>query len=110
VNRTLLLLAGVAAGAGISAPATDILAAAAPPELELGERFRVSGADVGCRIAQISELDGRIVVDCRRAGPLAGTYGAMVSEREVMVVQFRSGQEAKIVFEARHKGSTRRCQ
>jgi hypothetical protein len=105
----LLLLAGLAAGIAISSPAADLFAAAAPPELEVGERFRVRGVEVGCRVAKISELGGRTVVDCRRAGPLAGTYGAMVSEREVVVVRFRSGREAKIVFEGRHKGSSRRC-
>ena len=109
MKRMLLLVAGIAAGIVIGAPAADLFAAAAPPELEVGDRFRVHGVGVGCRVAQISELGGRTVVDCRRAGPLAGTYGAMVSEREVAVVQFRSGQEAKIVFEARHKGSSRRC-
>jgi hypothetical protein len=105
----LLLLAGIAAGIVISSSAADLFAATTPPELEVGDRFRVRGVGIGCRVANISELGGRTVVDCRRAGPLAGTYGAMVSEREVAVVQFRPGREAKIVFEARHKGSARRC-
>jgi hypothetical protein len=105
----LVLLAAIAAGIVIAAPAAEIFAAAAPPELEVGDRFRVRGVGIGCRVAKIGELGGRTVVDCRRAGPLAGTYGAMVSEREVVVVRFRSGQQAKIVFEARHKGSSRRC-
>jgi hypothetical protein len=109
VKRMLLLLASIAAGLVISSSAADVFAAAGPPELDVGDRFRVRGVEVGCRVAKISELGGRTVVDCRRAGPLAGTYGAMVSEREVAVVQFRSGREAKIVFEARHKGSARRC-
>jgi hypothetical protein len=109
VKQALVLLVAFAAVAVISPPAAGIRGAASPPELEVGDRFRVRGAEIGCRVARIAALGGRTVVDCRRAGPLAGTYGAMVSEREAVIVQFRSGQTAKVVFEARHEGSARRC-
>jgi hypothetical protein len=97
--------------AASSVAASGILAASSPPDLRLerGDRFRVAGAEIGCRVARISELGGRTVVDCRRAGPLAGTYGAIVSEREAVIVQFRSGQSAKIVFQAAHEGRAERC-
>jgi hypothetical protein len=109
--RRLLLVGTLAAAAGSSVAVSVTLAAASPPSLQLepGDRFRVAGAEIGCRVAQISELGGRTVVDCRRGGPLAGTYGAMVSEREAVIVQFRSGQRAKIVFQAAHEGKAERC-
>ena len=106
-----LLVGSLAAAAASSVAVSGILAAASPAELQLepGDRFRVAGAEIGCRVARIAELGGRTVVDCRRAGPLAGTYGAMVSEREAVIVRFRSGRSAKIVFQASHEGRAERC-
>jgi len=107
--RWALVLSLCAAAA--SATAASGVIAASPPtlQLEVGDRFRVAGANVGCRVARIPELGGRTFVDCRRAGPLAGTYGAMLSERDAVIVRFRSGQSAKIVFQAVHKGSAKQC-
>jgi hypothetical protein len=109
--RRLLLAGSLAAAAAFSVAVSGILAASSPPplELELGDRFRVAGAEVGCRVARIAELGGRMVVDCRRAGPLVGTYGAMVSKREAVIVRFHSGHSAKIVFQAAHERRAERC-
>jgi hypothetical protein len=109
--RKLILVGLLTVAAASSVAVSGILAASSPPALQLepGDRFRIAGAEVGCRVARIAELGGRTVVDCRRAGPLAGTYGAMVSEREALIVRFHSGQSAKIVFQATHDGRAERC-
>jgi hypothetical protein len=78
--------------------------------LEVGDRVRVEGAGIGCRVARLSHYAGRIFLDCRRAGPLAGSYGTFLGEREVSVVRFRSRHTAKVVFTARHRGAPARCQ
>jgi hypothetical protein len=72
----------------------------------VGDVMEVEGAPIGCRIAQ---RDGRIVIDCRRAGRPNGTYGTLFDERRVRVVRFRSSDTAKVVFKARHKGRAHRC-
>ena len=50
------------------------------------------------------------MLDCRRGGPLAGTYGTMLSARRAQVVRFRSSSVAKVVFTATHGGGARRCE
>jgi hypothetical protein len=104
-------LLAIACAAALAVPAAGVPAASAPApyELEVGDRFWVNGASIGCRIARIDELGGRTVVDCRRAGALAGTYGAMLSSREALIVQFRDARAAKVVYEARHQAGARQC-
>jgi hypothetical protein len=78
--------------------------------VELGDRIRVAGAPVGCRVVRMKEFGGRVVIDCRRAGPLAGTYGTLISGREAVLIQFKSKQAAKQVACAPHHGDVRRCE
>jgi hypothetical protein len=78
--------------------------------LSLGDRFTVEHAPVGCRITRLSGYGGRVFVDCRRAGPLAGSYGTLLSDRQAMIVRFRDAGTAKVVFQARHAGVASRCQ
>jgi hypothetical protein len=75
--------------------------------LHVGDRMVVDGGQLGC---QVVRRGGRPVIDCRRAGDLAGTYGTMLSERRALVIRFRSASTAKIVFTARHHGSARACE
>jgi hypothetical protein len=77
--------------------------------LSVGDRFRVEGAPLGCRVARIQAYGSRVFVDCRRAGPLTGSYGTLVSGREAMVVRFRDARTAKVVFQAKHEGVPLRC-
>jgi len=77
--------------------------------LSVGDRFRVEGAPLGCRVARLQAYGGRVFVDCRRAGPLSGSYGTLVSGREAMVVRFRNARTAKVVFQAKHEGLPLRC-
>jgi hypothetical protein len=74
--------------------------------LHVGDVMTVDGAPIGCKIAT---RDGRPVIDCRRAGPLKGTYGTLFDEKRVRVVRFRSNDTAKVVYKARHGGKGRRC-
>lgn len=68
--------------------------------MKVGDTVRVAGAaDVGYRVTR---HDGFQTPDCRRAGPLAGTYGALVNRRDVLVVRFRNAKVAKIVVVAKH--------
>jgi hypothetical protein len=74
--------------------------------MRVGDVMQVEGAPIGC---QVDHRDGRPVVDCRRAGRLAGTYTALFDERRVRVARFRSSDTARVVFTAKHRGNARRC-
>jgi hypothetical protein len=102
----LVLLAAAAGAIAVRAVAP---ARAADPQtlvLHIGDRVVVDGAAIGC---QVVRRGSRPVMDCRRGGRLAGTYGAMLSERRALVVRFRSDTTAKVVFTARHHGRARAC-
>jgi hypothetical protein len=114
MSRALIVAAVVAAfiAGTATAPGDPAGAQAAANDtvtLGVGDRVRVEQAAVGCRVGRLSSYAGRIFVDCRKAGPLAGTYGAFLGERELLVVRFRSGRTAKVVFSAAHQGSASRC-
>jgi hypothetical protein len=74
--------------------------------MHVGDVMEVDGAPIGCKVAR---RGGRIVIDCRRAGRLAGTYGSLFDERRVRVTRFRSSDTAKVVFKAKHRGRAHRC-
>ena len=103
VVAAILVVGGFASGLGAAKTRGSTL------EARLGDTIRVVDAPIGCRIARMRQLGGRIVVDCRRAGPLTGTYGTLVSAREAVLVRFRSKRTAKQVVVAIHGGATRRC-
>ena len=77
--------------------------------VRLGDRIQVADASIGCRVARMRQLGGRIVIDCRAAGALAGTYGTLLTTREAAVMRFRSKRSAKLIVVATHKGGVRRC-
>ena len=64
-----------------------------------GDIVKVTGAPIGCIVRQ---KDGYPALDCRRIGPLAGSYGTILTTRKVLVVRFESQRVAKVVFSARH--------
>lgn len=80
--------------------------AVATAVLGVGDTMVVNGSPIGC---QVNRRDGRIVIDCRRGGSLARTYGTLFDKRGVRVVRFRSSDTAKVVFKAKHQGRARRC-
>jgi hypothetical protein len=111
--RRLLAVAAVALASATATLAVaprdgaDAASSAQPIVLKVGDRVAVEGQPMGCRVAR---QDGRTVMDCRRAGKLAGTYGTMLSARKAMVVRYRSDTVAKVVFTATHGGGARRCE
>jgi hypothetical protein len=105
MNRLLALLAATIALAAIAAFAAVLGARAGERSrtftLNAGDIVRVAGnANVGCRV---KPHDGVETLDCRRAGPLTGTYGTLFNRNEVLVVRFESAKLAKIVFSAKHR-------
>lgn len=104
------LLAAIALG-GWSA-SSDAAGGADPETITVrpGDQIRVAGAPIGCRVVRMKEFGGRVVIDCRRAGPLAGTYGTLISGREAVLTQFKSKRAAKQVVYATHHGDVRRCE
>ena len=74
--------------------------------MQVGDVMEVDGAPIGCKVTRRGE---RIMIDCRRAGRLAGTYGTLFDERRVRVTRFHSSDTAKVVFKAKHRGRAHRC-
>jgi hypothetical protein len=114
VKRLLLISVFVAAIAACGSFAGNLAAGVAQTpntviEARLGDRISVVDAPIGCRVARLSQLGGRVAVDCRRAGPLRGTYGTLFTAREAALVQFESRRKAKRIAVATHEGEIRRC-
>ena len=115
MKRLAVLVSTAAAAAALAAmsfTAFENEATATSPEtlvLSLGDRIRVDGADIGCRVTRFP-AGKRLYLDCRRAGALRGTYGTYFGEQQVLVVRFVDATKARIVFRARHHGTAQRCQ
>jgi hypothetical protein len=101
-------LLGVVAGALFGGPSEASGAAQASIVLNAGDVARVAGAPMGCRVV-VRGVPPATMLDCRRAGPLAGTYGVLFGRSNVRVVRFESGREARIVFSAKHGGLATCC-
>jgi hypothetical protein len=78
-------------------------------EARVGDTVQVVGAPLGCRVLRERELGGRITIDCRKAGALAGTYGTLMTAREAVLIRFVSNRRAKRVAMAVHGSAARRC-
>jgi hypothetical protein len=74
--------------------------------LGIGDTMQIEGSSIGC---QVSQRDGRAVVECRRAGRLKKSYTTLFDDRRARVARFRSSDTAEIVFTARHGGRARAC-
>ena len=68
--------------------------------LARGDIVKVTGAPIGCIVRRQA---GYPALDCRRIGPLAGSYGTILTSRKVLVVRFENQTTAKVVFSARHR-------
>jgi hypothetical protein len=79
---------------------------AVPVMVEVGDTVQVSGAPLGCRVTAPRAVK---TLDCRVAGPLAGSYGILMSSRRLQVVRFRTAHLAKVVFVADQHGAFRTC-
>jgi hypothetical protein len=65
----------------------------------VGEIVKVSGVPIGCTVRR---QDGQRALDCRRIGPLAGTYGTILTRTRLVVVRFDNARTGTIVFSAQH--------
>ena len=74
-----------------------------------GDRVRVAGTPLGCRVTRLPRHGKQLFLDCRRAGRLAGTYGTYFGKNEVLVVRFLDSRRAKIVFRAEHREEAKTC-
>ena len=110
MRRLVATAAAALAGAAITLAVTphDDAGAAGPQKvvLKVGDRVTIEGQPLGCRVAQ---QGGHAIVDCRRGGPLAGTYGTVLSAHRALVVRYRSNSVAKVVFTAEHGGGAHAC-
>ena len=108
MSRHLLTALAAAAATLAVAPGGGAGAADPPPPtvLKVGDRVTVEGRPLGCRVAR---QGGHAVVDCRRGGALAGTYGTIISAHRALLVRYRDDRTAKVVFTAEHGGAARRC-
>ena len=102
---------GAAAQLPVPTPTVPIPGVPAPttvPQtvLNVGDTLRVEGAAMGC---QVTRRGGRPVIECRRDGSLAGTYGTFMSDRGLTVARFRSSSTAQTILTARHGGGWRAC-
>ncbi|MFL6031136.1 MAG: hypothetical protein ACJ74D_14045 [Gaiellaceae bacterium] len=108
-----LLLVAVLAASGVAWLAVSRASATSsvphPIVVRAGDEIRVLGAPVGCRVVHMRGFAGRLVVDCRRTGNLRGTYGTLLSGREVGLVRFESDHTGKLLYRAAQYGSIRKC-
>jgi hypothetical protein len=77
--------------------------------VRLGDTIRVVGSPIGCRVARVNQLGGRIALDCRRAGELKGTYGTLLTSRKAVLVRFETTRRARMLVVASHGGGAREC-
>jgi hypothetical protein len=77
--------------------------------VRVGDAIRVVGSPIGCRVARVDQLGGRIALDCRRAGALAGTYGTLLTSRKAVLIRFESTRRARMLVVASHGGGAREC-
>jgi hypothetical protein len=111
MRHVLTVAAAALAGAAgmLAATSREGAAGAAsrePVVLQVGDRVTVAGQPLGCRVAR---EDGHVVIDCRRGGALAGTYGTLLTARRARVVRFHDNKVAKVVFTAEHGGGAHSC-
>jgi hypothetical protein len=115
MSRRLIMLVAlaIALGLALARPAETASGSAKTAKdeliLEVGDIVRVGDGAVGCKVTRSSAFSGQKILDCRRAGALSGTYGALLGDRKLLVVRFGDGQVAKVVFTATHKKSFSRC-
>ena len=77
-------------------PAPGVPAPGPVPQtlLKVGDTLRVDGAAMGC---QVTRRGSRPVLECRRDGSLAGTYGTFMTDRRLTVARFRSSRTAQTI-------------
>jgi len=77
--------------------------------IDLGDVVRIKDGSVGCRVTRRAGFPGQKILDCRRAGRLPGTFGALIGHRKLLVVRFKEGGVANVVFTGTHEGESATC-
>jgi hypothetical protein len=93
------VVAAAGAGAGVQLARGGTPAAGPAIAVGQGDIVKVAGAPIGCVVRR---QDAEPALDCRRVGPLRGTYGTILTPHRVLVVRFLSQSTARIVFTGRH--------
>jgi hypothetical protein len=93
------VVAAAGAGAGMQLARGGTPAAGPSIAVRKGDIVKVAGAPIGCVVRR---QDGELALDCRRVGPLRGTYGTILTAHRVLVVRFLSQTTARTVFSGRH--------
>jgi hypothetical protein len=99
----------LATGLAASAIAARTSTTPAPPAIAVGvgDIVKVAGAPIGCAIRL---QDAERALDCRRIGPLRGTYGSILTGHRLLVVRFLDQKSAVVVFSAHHgQARSRTC-
>ena len=115
MNRRLALLS-VAAALGVIAFAcfdqsgtAGLLRASSARSvvLQVGDTIRIRGTNIGCAVAK---RQGATVVECLEAVRRVGSYGTLMSDKQAIVMRFKSQSAAQTVFTAKHNnGHYRAC-
>lgn len=100
----------IACGVGAWRP-TDIRSAGPGGEIliDLGDVVRVKGGAVGCRVTRRAGFPDQKLLDCRRAGRLPGSLGALIGHGKLLVVRFEQSGVANVVFTGKHEGESTTC-
>jgi hypothetical protein len=106
------LLLGVLIGGALVVPswawAIERSSQSDPIPVGVGDIVTISGSPVGCAVRREKR---QRAFDCRRIGPLAGTYGTVLTRTRVLVVRVRNRRSGTIVFTAEHRNPhARRCE
>jgi len=111
--RKLLATGALLAAAAAVVLIASALAPAQPRpdvlQVKVGDRIRVANAPIGCRVVRMRQFGGRVVIDCRRAGALRGTYGTLFTAREAVLVEFESRKTAKRIAVGVHHQDLQCC-
>jgi hypothetical protein len=76
--------------------------------LSPGDAVQIAGIPVGCQVVRRG-VPPATMLDCRRAGKLAGSYGVLIGRWNVRVIRFESAREARTVLTAKHGGEAVCC-
>ena len=86
-----------------SAPAGS---SSSPIVVNVGDLIQLAHTHISCGVLH---RGGANVIQCVAPPPLRGTYGALMSDRRVLVLHFRNNTTAKVVFTAIQRKSSSAC-
>lgn len=106
VGATVVALVGFALLGSFVIRSAPAASTSSPIVVNTGDLIQVAQTHITCGVLRRS---GANVIQCVAPPPLRGTYGAVMSDRRVLVVRFRNNTTAKIVFTATQRKSASAC-